>query len=200
MTTEPTEKTALSGADEITLRKRDRPLVLVNTGNGKGKSTSSFGVIQRGWAQGWHVGVYQFVKSAKWPTGEQRAAAALDASEDGGRISWFKGGDGWTWLSRDLEHSADLAREGWAEAKRRIEDATYRLIVLDEFTYPMTFGWVDTDEVVDTIANRPGFQHVLVTGRDAPQQLVDLADLVSEVHKVKHPFDDGHKGQKGIEW
>jgi len=179
---------------------REHPLLVVNTGRGKGKSTAAFGLVQRGWAQGWPIGVYQFVKSGKWKVGEEAAAAALTAAEVGGRIDWFKMGDGWTWTSRDLAESADLAREGWEEVKRRLADETYRLLVLDEFTYPMTFGWVDTAEVVAVLRDRPGFQHVVVTGRDAPAELVEAADLVSEVSKVKHPFDEGRRGQKGIEW
>ncbi|MGH3665410.1 MAG: cob(I)yrinic acid a,c-diamide adenosyltransferase [Egibacteraceae bacterium] len=175
-------------------------MILVNTGHGKGKSTAAFGIMLRAWAQGWRVGVYQFVKSGKWRVGEQKAAMVLSGSDEGGAIDWFKMGDGWTWTSRDLEQSADLAREGWEEVKRRLADETYGLLLLDEFTYPMKFGWVDTAEVVDVLANRPGHQHVLITGRDAPPELVEIADLVSEVGKVKHPFDEGHRGQKGIEW
>jgi cob(I)alamin adenosyltransferase len=174
--------------------RRDRPLLIVNTGHGKGKSTSSFGVMLRGWARGYKIGVYQFVKSGKWNVGEQKAAEAL------GNIAWFKMGDGWTWTVTDLEESADLAREGWEEVKRRLADETYDMLLLDEFTYPMKFGWVRTNEVVEVLKNRPGFQHVIVTGRDAPLELVEAADLVSEVSKVKHPFDEGYRGQKGIEW
>jgi len=181
-------------------RRRDHPLLIVNTGMGKGKSTAAFGLMLRAWAQGWPVGVYQFVKSGKWRVGEHAAAAVLSEAEAGGRIDWFKMGDGWTWTSRNLEESADLAREGWAEVKRRIADETYRFLLLDEFTYPMTFGWVDVAEVVDVLVNRPGMQHVVVTGRDAPEELVAAADLVSEVSKIKHPFDTGRRGQKGIEW
>jgi cob(I)alamin adenosyltransferase len=174
--------------------RRDRPLLIVNTGHGKGKSTSSFGVMLRGWARGYKIGVYQFVKSGKWNVGEEKAAEAL------GNIAWFKMGDGWTWTVKDLEESADLAREGWEEVKRRLADETYDMLLLDEFTYPMKFGWVDTNEVVEELKNRPGFQHVIVTGRDAPPELVEAADLVSEVSKIKHPFDEGYRGQKGIEW
>jgi cob(I)alamin adenosyltransferase len=181
-------------------RKRERPLLIVHTGQGKGKSTAAFGMMLRAWAQGWSIGVYQFVKSGKWRVGEEAAARALSASGDGGRIDWFKMGDGWTWTSRDLEESADKAREGWAEVKRRIADETYRFLLLDEFTYAMKFGWVDTTEVVEVLTSRPGFQHVVVTGRDAPGELVGAADLVSELVKVAHPFDRGHRGQKGIEW
>ena len=181
-------------------RTRERPLLIVHTGIGKGKSTAAFGLLQRAWAQGWPCGVYQFVKSGKWRVGEHAAAQVLTEHGDRGRIDWFKMGDGWTWTSRDIEASADLAREGWAEVKRRIADETYRFLLLDEFTYLMKFGWVDTDEVVDVVTARPGFQHLVITGRDAPEQLVTAADLVSEMTKVAHPFDQGHRGQKGIEW
>ncbi len=181
-------------------RRREAPLLIVNTGHGKGKSTAAFGLMLRAWAQGWPIGVYQFVKSGKWRVGEHAAAQALSQADAGGRIDWFKMGDGWTWTSRDLQESADLAREGWEEVKRRIAGETYRLLVLDEFTYPMTFGWVEVAEVVDVLAHRPGFQHVVVTGRDAPAALVEVADLVSEVTKVKHPYERGQRGQKGIEW
>jgi cob(I)alamin adenosyltransferase len=181
-------------APPVRRKPRDRPLLVVITGEGKGKSTSAFGIMLRAWAREYRVGVFQFVKSGKWKVGEHKAALAL------GGIDWEKMGDGWTWTSRDLEHSADLAREGWAEVRRRIEGERYELLVLDEFTYPIAFGWVDAGEVVDVLVNRPGFQHVIVTGRGAPAGLVEAADLVSEVHKLKHPFDRGIRGQQGIEW
>jgi cob(I)alamin adenosyltransferase len=181
-------------APPVRRKPRDRPLLVVITGEGKGKSTSAFGIMLRAWAREYRVGVFQFVKSGKWKVGEHKAALAL------GGIDWEKMGDGWTWTSRDLEHSADLAREGWAEVRRRIEGERYELLVLDEFTYPMAFGWVDAGEVVDVLVNRPGFQHVIVTGRGAPAGLVEAADLVSEVRKLKHPFDRGIRGQQGIEW
>lgn len=174
--------------------RRDQPLLIVNTGHGKGKSTASFGIMLRAWARGYRVGVYQFVKSGKWRIGERKAAEAL------GGISWESMGDGWTWVSRDLAQSAELAREGWEEVKRRIRDATYDVLILDEFTYPMSFGWVDTAEVVEVLRNRPGFQHVVVTGRDAPAALIEIADLVTEMRKLKHPYDRGIRGQQGIEW
>ncbi len=189
-----------ASSDQPRRRAREAPLLIVNTGIGKGKSTAAFGLMLRGWAQGWRIGVYQFVKSGKWRVGENAAAVALSDLEAGGTVDWFKMGDGWTWTSRDLEESADLAREGWEEVKRRIGDETYRLLILDEFTYPMHFGWIDTHDVVDVLTKRPGFQHVVITGRNAPQELVDAADLVSDVTKVKHPYETGQRGQKGIEW
>jgi cob(I)alamin adenosyltransferase len=184
-----------AGSAEPKRRKpRDRPLLVVVTGHGKGKSTSAFGMLLRSWARGYRCGVFQFVKSGKWKVGEHRAAMAL------GGIDWEKMGDGWTWISRDLEESADRAREGWAEVKRRIGDERYEFLLLDELTYPITFGWLDEDDVVSTLRDRPGFQHVVVTGRGATPKLIEAADLVSEVQKVKHPMDEGIRAQQGIEW
>lgn len=175
-------------------KPRDRPLLIVVTGKGKGKSTSAFGMLLRSWNRDYRCGVVQFIKSSKWKVGERVAAERL------GGIDWFKTGDGWSWISKDLEESADLARAGWERVKEFIAEERYEFLLLDEFTYPMKWGWVDTDEVVDVLRSRPGFQHVVVTGRDAPQQLIDAADLVSEVQLVKHQMEQGIRGQQGIEW
>jgi cob(I)alamin adenosyltransferase len=175
-------------------KRRDHALLIVITGHGKGKSSSAFGTMLRGWARGYRIGVFQFVKSGKWKVGEHRAAGEL------GGVDWEKMGDGWTWISRDLDQSADLAREGWAEVKRRIADERYEFLLLDELTYPIKFGWLDEDDVVGTLRDRPGFQHIVVTGRDAPPSLIEAADLVSEVQPVKHPFEQGIRAQQGIEW
>ena len=183
------------GSAEPRRRKpRDRPLLIVVTGEGKGKSTSAFGMLMRSWARGYRCGVFQFVKSGKWKVGEHAAARAL------GGIEWEKMGDGWTWVSRDLEQSAELAREGWAEVKRRIAAERYEFLLLDELTYPIKFGWLEEADVVGTLRDRPGFQHVVITGRYASEDLIDAADLVSQVTKVKHPFDHGIRAQQGIEW
>jgi len=183
------------GSAEPQRRKpRDRPLLIVLTGHGKGKSSSAFGMLMRSWARGYRCGVFQFVKSGKWKVGEAKAAAQL------GGIDWEKMGDGWTWISRDLEESADRAREGWEGVKRFIAEERYEFLLLDELTYPIKYGWLDEEDVVATLRDRPGFQHVVVTGRDASQSLVDAADLVSEVAKVKHPMDQGIRAQQGIEW
>ena len=183
------------GSAEPKRRKpRDKPLFIVITGHGKGKSTSAFGMLLRAWARDYRCGVFQFVKSGKWKVGEAKAAEAL------GGIDWEKMGDGWTWISRDLEESADKAREGWAEVKRRIESERYEFLLLDELTYAIKYGWIPEDKIVSTLRERPGFQHVVVTGRDAPPGLIAAADLVSEVHKVKHPMDAGIRAQQGIEW
>lgn len=194
-------------ADGLTTKqRRNRPLLMVNTGDGKGKSSAAFGLALRGWNQGWKVGVFQFVKSAKWRIGEQTAFEALAQLHidkgTGGPVEWHKMGSGWSWSrkSGDQEDHAAAAAEGWLEIKRRLTEEQHDLYVLDEFTYPINWGWVDIKDVVATLANRTGFQHVVVTGRRAAPELIDVADLVTEMVKVKHPMDAGQKGQKGIEW
>jgi cob(I)alamin adenosyltransferase len=193
--------------DGLTTRqRRNRPLLVVHTGDGKGKSTAAFGLALRAWNQGWDIGVFQFVKSAKWRIGEQTVLERLGAlhreTGEGGPVEWHKMGAGWSWSRRsgsEEDHAAEAA-EGWAEVKRRLAAETHRLYVLDEFTYPLQWGWVDVDDVVETLADRPGTQHVVVTGRRADPRLVEVADLVTEMGKVKHPMDVGRKGQRGIEW
>jgi cob(I)alamin adenosyltransferase len=178
-----------------TKQRRNRPLVVVHTGDGKGKSTAAFGLALRGWNQGWNIAVFQFVKSAKWRLGEQTAFEQLG-------IEWHKMGSGWSWSRKqgDAEDHAADAAEGWAEIKRRIATEQHDLLLLDEFTYPINWGWVSVDDVVETLVNRPGHQHVVITGRRADPKLIEIADLVTEMTKIKHPMDAGQKGQKGIEW
>lgn len=193
--------------DGLTTReRRNRPLLMVHTGPGKGKSTAAFGLALRAWNQGWRIGVFQFVKSAKWRIGEQTVLERLgrlhEETGEGGPVEWHKMGNGWSWSRKQggaEDHAAEAA-EGWAEIKRRLVAETHDLYVLDEFTYPMKWGWVDVEEVVATLRERPGRQFVVITGRDADPRLVDAADLVTEMAKVKHPMDVGQKGQRGIEW
>ena len=194
-------------ADGLTTRqRRNRPLTIVHTGSMKGKSTAAFGLALRGWNQGWSIGVFQFVKSAKWKVGEEAAFRALgrihDESGEGGAVDWQKMGEGWSWTRKagtEEDHAA-AALEGWREIQRRLKAEEHQLYVLDEFTYPMNWGWVDVDEVVSTLKERPGYQHVIITGRNADPRLIDAADLVVEMTKIKHPMDEGQKGQRGIEW
>lgn len=193
--------------DGLTTRqRRNRPLVMVHTGPGKGKSTAAFGLALRAWNQGWRIGVFQFVKSAKWRIGEQtvleRLGALHEETGEGGPVDWHKMGSGWSWSRKqgDAEDHAADAAEGWAEIKRCLAAETYDLLVLDEFTYPIKWGWVDAAEVAAVLAERPGRQHVVITGRDADPALLEVADLVTEMTKIKHPMDAGQKGQRGIEW
>ena len=205
----PQGRVSIVPDDQLTTRqRRNRPLLVVHTGDGKGKSTAAFGLALRGWNQGWPIGVFQFVKSAKWRIGEESALKALgelhERTGSGGSVDWHKMGEGWSWIQRDLhtdpELQADNARAGWERIKHDLAAETYRLYVLDEFTYPMKWGWVDVEDVVRTLADRPGAQHVVITGRDAAPALLEAADLVTEMTKIKHPMDAGQKGQKGIEW
>ena len=189
-----------------TRERRQQPLLMVHTGDGKGKSTAAFGLALRGWTQGWSIGVFQFVKSAKWRIGEQTALESLaevhDTTSRGGEVEWHKMGSGWSWSRKtgsDDDH-AQAAAEGWAEIKRRLDSERHGLYVLDEFTYPINWGWIDRDDVIDTLTSRPGHQHVIITGRRADPRLIEIAQLVTEMTKIKHPFDEGQKGQRGIEW
>jgi cob(I)alamin adenosyltransferase len=193
--------------DGLTTRaRRNAPLLAVHTGPGKGKSTAAFGMALRAWNQGFDVAVFQFVKSAKWKVGEEQAFRELGRLHDeqgiGGPVQWHKMGSGWSWTRKhgDEVDPAAAAAAGWAEIARRLAAQTHDFYVLDEFTYPLKWGWVDVDDVVSTLTARLGNQHVVITGRDAPQRLLDAADLVTEMTKVKHPMDMGRKGQRGIEW
>jgi cob(I)alamin adenosyltransferase len=193
--------------DGLTTReRRNRPLIMVHTGPGKGKSTAAFGLAMRGWNQGFSIGVFQFVKSAKWRIGEQTVLERLgrlhEETGEGGPVAWHKMGSGWSWSRKagsEEDHAAD-ALEGWQEIKRALAEERHDLYVLDEFTYPMKWGWVDVDDVVATLIDRPGRQHVVITGRHADPRLVEAANLVTEMGQVKHPMEVGQKGQRGIEW
>jgi len=201
----PQGRVAVEPGDGLTTRqRRAQPLLAVHTGDGKGKSTAAFGLALRAWSAGWPIGVFQFTKSPKWRVGEEGALRALGevhaASGQGGPVTWHKMGQGWSWLRTATEDHAAAAREGWEQVRRDLAAQTYRLLVLDEFTYPLAAGHVDLADVLEVLAHRPGTQHVVITGRRAPQPLLDAADLVTEMTKVKHPMDAGRKGQLGIEW
>ncbi|WP_030442982.1 cob(I)yrinic acid a,c-diamide adenosyltransferase [Actinoplanes subtropicus] len=199
----PQGKVTTVPQDGLTTRQRRRQAVFaVHTGDGKGKSTAAFGMALRAWSAGWPIGVFQFVKSEKWRVGEEAALKALGATEGGAPVAWHKMGEGWSWIQRagtDRDHAAEAA-EGWQQIKRDLAAETYKFYVLDEFTYALKWGWVDVGDVVSTLAERPGTQHVVITGRYAAPALLEAADLVTEMTKVKHPMDAGRKGQQGIEW
>jgi cob(I)alamin adenosyltransferase len=193
--------------DGLTTRaRRNAPVLAVHTGAGKGKSTAAFGMALRAWNAGMRVAVFQFVKSAKWKVGEESAFAELGRLHadhgTGGAVEWHKMGAGWSWSKKpgSGDDHAATAAEGWAEIATRLAEQRHDFYVLDEFTYPMTWGWVAVEEVVEVLLDRPGRQHVVITGRDAPQRLLDAADLVTEMTCVRHPMDAGRKGQRGIEW
>ena len=168
-------------------------LVVVNTGEGKGKTTAALGVLMRAWGRDMRVVMFQFIKHTGARFGEQRAAEKMG-------VELRALGDGFTWRSRDMEHTADLAREQWQTCREVIRSGEYDIVILDEFTYPMSYGWVPVDEVLATLRERPPSMHVIITGRNAPQPLVEFADLVTEMREVKHPYKQGIKAQPGLEF
>ena len=172
---------------------RVESLVLLNTGDGKGKSSAAFGVMSRGWARGWRVGVVQFVKGGKWQTGERKLADHLG-------IEWHSLGDGFTWESTDLDETAAKGRHAWEVARDKLASGDYDLLILDELTYSVTYGWVPVQDVVAGVTNRAPKTNVVITGRGAAPELVELADTVTEMRKIKHIFDTGVKAKKGIEY
>ena len=174
-------------------KQRHKGMLIVNTGDGKGKSSSAFGVMLRAVARGWNVIVIQFIKSDKWQTGEKKMAEQLG-------VSWVTGGDGFTWESDDMEETVQAARDAWVRAVDAIDSGDYDLVILDEATYPVTFEWLDGDAVVEVLENRPPHVNVIITGRDADQRLVDIADTVTEMRKVKHAFDEGIVARKGLDF
>lgn len=178
----------------MTERTSANGLVLVNTGDGKGKTTAAIGVLFRAWGRGMRVCMIQFLKHEAGNWGEVRAAEKLG-------IEWIKTGDGFTWTSKDMDETTAKAVHGWEVAKEKIGSGEYQVIVLDEFTYLMKFGWVDAAETIEWLkANKPSNLHLIITGRDAPAELVEYADLVTEMNKVKHPYDVGIKAQPGLEF
>lgn len=198
---------ATAPTDGLTARQRRlRPALIVNTGEGKGKTTAAMGLALRGWHQGWSIGVFQFIKSGKWLTGERVALEALAAEHQrsgaGGPIEFFATGTGRRWVRKPETETdqAEAAREAWDEIKLRLGEQRHDLYLLDEFTYPLKWEWLNITEVVTTLKERPGCAHIVITGRNAPPELLEIATTVTEMTKIKHPFDSGQKGQAGIEW
>lgn len=176
-------------------RKEKKGLVIVHTGNGKGKTTAALGLVLRAWGRGFRICVMQFLKHENARFGEVQAARKLG-------IEWISMGDGWTWTSKDLHETQAKAIHGWERAKEKIISGQYDLIILDEFTYPLHFGWIDTAEVIEWLrTHKPPMLHLVITGRHAPQALIDFADLVTEMREVKHPLaEQGIRAQAGIEF
>ena len=175
------------------ISKGRRGLLIVNTGKGKGKTTAALGLMMRAHGRGLKVKMFQFLKHDTAKFGEHRTLDMLEVPYQGL-------GDGWTWRSKDLENSAELAAHGWELAREAIQSGEYDLIVLDEFTYPLKYGWVAWSDVEPVLKNRDPNMHVIITGRDAIPELVALADTVSEINPVKHAYDQGIGGQQGIEY
>ncbi len=204
--TEPeSEPGAVEGAEEAAAElrrmaarrnRRKKGLVIVNTGEGKGKTTAALGILTRAWGRRMKVGVVQFLKHESARFGEIRAAERM------GEIDWISSGDGWTWTCDDMDDTAARARQTWAVCQERIVNGGYDVLILDEFTYLLHYGWLDGNEALAWLeANKPTMMHLVITGRYAPQNLIDFADLVTEMRAVKHPFEEqGIRAQAGIEY
>jgi cob(I)alamin adenosyltransferase len=173
--------------------KRVPSLVLVNTGDGKGKSTAAFGTAMRAVARGWKVAVIQFLKSEEWGVGEEKVARQLG-------VDWWTLGDGFTWDSEDMDRSRAVAAEAWTHAREVIASGEYELVVLDEVTYPVNWGWIPLEELLKAITDRPASVSLILTGRDAPEEIIAAADTVTEMVKVKHAYDRGISARRGIDY
>ncbi len=175
---------------------RKKGLVIVHTGNGKGKTTAALGMLLRAWGRGMKVGVIQFIKNENARYGEIKAAERM------GHIDWLTTGDGFTWTSQDMDETEAKACHGWQLAQERIASDRYDLLLLDEFTYPLHYGWLETEAVIAWLkAHKPPRLHLVITGRYAPEALIDYADLVTEMREIKHPYkEQGIRAQAGIEY
>ena len=191
------EGRAAQRADQERQRRRpdrhSKRLVIVNTGNGKGKTTAALGLLFRAWGQNLRVVMLQFLKAQTGNWGELKAARKLG-------VEVIPLGDGFTWMSQDIAQDRALAQDCWRRCRDLIEGGQYDVVIMDEMTYCFKFGWLDLAEVLDVLARRPANLHVVITGRDAPEELVAFADLVTEMREIKHPYKAGVKAQKGIEF
>jgi len=184
------KKTVVDAA--IARADRDQGLLLVLTGNGKGKSSSAFGMVARALGHNMQVGVAQFIKGRS-DTGEE----GFFRRQPG--VTWHVLGEGFTWETQNLARDTQTAQQGWAVVKTMLRDESLGLVILDELTYPLKYGWLDLESVLADIKARPPMQHVVITGRAAPDALCDAADTVSELHDIKHAFRAGVQAQKGVD-
>ena len=180
--------------EEVAAKTRTKGLLLVHTGPGKGKTTAAMGLALRMLGRGRSVAIVQFIKGA-WSTGERMAFARFDDL-----LTWHSMGEGFTWETQDRARDVAKAREAWDEVKRMIADPSYRMVVADELNIVLRYDYLRLDDVLEVLAARDPMKHVIVTGRNAPQPLIEAADLVTEMEAVKHPFRSGVKAQAGIEF
>ena len=173
--------------------KRAPSIVLVTTGHGKGKTSAAIGVVVRAVGRGWPVAVVQFLKSGTWRTGEEKVCRELG-------VDWWAMGAGFTWDSADLTQDQAIAAQAWHHSRSVIEAGDHPLVVLDEITYPLNWGWIDSAEVLATIQRRPSHVNIMCTGRNAPAPLIDIADTVTDMTNVKHAYQKGIRAKKGIDY
>lgn len=175
-------------------RQRRQGITLVHTGEGKGKSSSAFGVVFRAAGWGMKVCVIQYIKG-KWKTGEQQAAERFD------NIEWHSLGDGFTWDTKNPEQDIQTSREIWEFSKQKILSEEFDLVLLDEINYCSSYGWIKGQEIADFINNeKPDYLHLVLTGRDAPDEVIEAANTVTEMRKVKHAFEQGILAAQGVEF
>ena len=172
----------------------EKGLIVVHTGKGKGKSTAAFGMVMRAIGHGFRVGVVQFIKG-RWDTGERHV---LERFAD--QVTIHAMGEGFTWETQDRKRDLAAARAAWDKAKAMIADPSYRMILLDELNIVLRYDYLPVAEIVETLRAKPADTHVIVTGRNAKEELIEIADLVTEMTMVKHPFRDGVKAQAGVEF
>jgi cob(I)alamin adenosyltransferase len=173
---------------------REKGLIIVHTGTGKGKTSAALGMIFRALGHGMRVGVVQFTKGAI-ETGE-----AAFATELAGRVDLYTLGEGYTWETQDRARDTAVAGKAWEQARALIADPRYQIVVLDELNIVLKYGYVQLDDVLDTLRHKREDLHVIITGRNAKDELIELADLVTEMRLIKHPYKSGIKAQKGIEY
>lgn len=178
----------------IATKTREKGLVMVHTGKGKGKSTAAFGMVFRALGNGMKVGVVQFVKG-KWQTGERVILEKL-----GDQVTMTAMGDGFTWETQDRQRDIEAARAAWERAKEMIMDDEHDMVLCDELNIVLRYDYLPVSEIIETLKNKPEMKHVIITGRNAKDELMDFADLVTEMTMIKHPFRDGVKAQVGIEF
>lgn len=184
--------------EKIAAAQVERGVLVINTGNGKGKSSSAFGVVARAIGHGMQVAVIQFVKGRS-DTGEEGFYRRV-AEWIPGSVSWHVSGEGFTWETQDSARDAAAARAAWDLACAYLADPEIGLVVLDEFTYAFKYGWLDVAPVLAALAGRPPMQHVIITGRAAPEALIAAADTVTDMTLIKHAFKVGVKAMPGLEW
>ncbi len=178
----------------LATKTQEKGLIIVHTGKGKGKSTAAFGIVFRSLGHGHKVGIVQFVKGA-WETGERDV---LMRFED--QVTFKTMGEGFTWETQDRQRDIAAAKAAWEEAKKMIADPAYNLVLLDELNIVLRYDYLAVDEIIEVLNNKPEMTHVIVTGRNAKEELIEIADLVTEMTQIKHPFRDGVKAQEGIEF
>lgn len=184
--------------ESIAAAQEERGVLVVNTGNGKGKSSSAFGVVARAIGHGMKIAVIQFIKGRS-DTGEEEFFRRVGESMPGS-IEWHVTGEGFTWDTQNHARDVEVAEKAWDIARQYLADPEFGLVVLDEFTYVLKYGWLNIDKVLETLAIRPPMQHVIITGRAAPDALVEAADTVTDMTMVKHAFKAGVKAMPGLEW